>query len=145
MYKSLSPSTSCPNPPQGRFPVSVQRPQVATKGGTQPPESHTGNKVQYTSTVRAGGIPAQRPRKISPLPRGWGKPHAPRRIGTAARYPDAAYRLVPAGFYGFSCDCKPEERRLFLLRWRIAEICFGTRRHRRRNRRAQPWQAQGFY
>ena len=39
-----------------------------------------------------------------------------------------------SGFVGFTCDCKPEERRLFLLRRRFAEACFGANRRRRRNK-----------
>ena len=34
--------------------------------------------------------------------------------------------------------CKPEERRLFLLRCRFAETCFGASRHRRRNKGRSP-------
>ena len=39
-----------------------------------------------------------------------------------------------SGFVGFTCDCKPEERRLFLLRRRFAEACFEANRRRRRNK-----------
>ena len=34
--------------------------------------------------------------------------------------------------------CKPEERRLFLLRLQLAEACFGARRSRRRNKGRSP-------
>ena len=34
--------------------------------------------------------------------------------------------------------CKPEVRRLFLLRLRLAEACFGARRSRRRNKGRSP-------
>ena len=41
--------------------------------------------------------------------------------------------------------CKPEERRLFLLRCRFAEACFGASRHRRRNKGRSPCiTARGF-
>ena len=41
--------------------------------------------------------------------------------------------------------CKPEERRLFLLRCQLAEACFGASRHRRRNKGCSPCiTARGF-
>ena len=46
------------------------------------------------------------------------------------------YQLLPRQlvFTVFLLWCKPEARRLFLLRCRLAEACFEARRHRRRNK-----------